>query len=410
MVVKPTRVRVLQITVLLLLILLSTQILFAQDSSTKPVEVNCDTSGSCYEIAIAADPIEHGCLVVDGIAYSDPCTIRGQFDPSLWQEDDTGTLWMAYTDVSLTFPINGNFDVFAPNFDTHLARSDDHGQTWQYVTKLTRTRPYDHPDFGGSVVTHEVADLAQNPDGSWSLIWLQYTQPYGQEGFNDPIIARKDALDPIALSNAPVQLHMSGWAESDYFPVEHKPGVDAGLGNCTAMTEPSIFTTEGRSFVVVECLSVNVLNSAFPLIPQQWTMELFEWNGEMYRHVGTLLSYDDARALTEGDAPDVSLAQPDVVQARNGDWLLLVTPINRSLNPIHRGCRVLTIDDITTAMVQRNDDGTPTVRASVVATSEHLGAGQCTYHADSNTGIVMGVGFSEGEGLRLHLLATGVHP
>lgn len=384
--------------------------LYAQEAPAPPdpVVLDCDTNEACREIAIQQDPIDDGCLPINGAALSDPCQIRGHFDPSLWQGDD-GTLWLAYTHVSLVFPQPGDLEAIAPSYDTHLARSDDGGATWAYVAVITTGSAYDHPQYGPTVIAHEVPDLAQNPDGTWSLLWLQYTRPYDVTAFNDPVVARKDAPTPAALADAELQLHLSGWAESPWFPADFSPTLPSGLSNCLGMTEPSIFTADERTYVVVECLSVDISDPAFPIVPEEGTVELFEWLGHDYAHIGTLLTYPDAQALAgEGDA--VSLAQPDVARAQNGDWLLLVTPNNQAQDPPFQGCRVLTIDDLSTASVRRNADGTPQLRASITATSQHLGAGQCTYNASSETGVMFGVGFDAGQGLRLHLVATGLHP
>lgn len=391
-----------------LMLVLSTAFTFQDEPN--PVVVDCDESSTCIEIVIDADPIEHACLELDGTAFSDPCAIRGQFDASLWSDAGTGTLWLVYTRASLFLPDRNRLEAFAPRFDTHLARSDDGGSTWEFVAKLTEGEAYDHPEQGPGIIANEVADIAQNPDGTWSMLWLQYTRPYMMDAYNDPVVARKDAPSPEALAEVEAQLHLSGWGESEWFRADYTPSLENGLFHCLGMTEPTIASNGVSTYVAVECLSVDITDPTFPLIYEDWTMELFEWLGDRYTHVGTLLTYDDAVALVEGDGLAMSLAQPDIARSRSGDWLLLVTPANGEQDPPYQGCHVLTIDDLATASVARDADGTPVVRAIITAESEHLGAGQCTYSSESETGVMFSVGFEEPETLRLHLVATGLHP
>lgn len=379
------------------------------DDAPPPIVVDCDVDENCVELEIVGDPIEHGCLELNGTAFSDPCSIRGHFDPSLWQADD-GTLWMAYTRVTLFFPDPDDLETFAPNYATYLARSNDGGRTWEYVTTITESEVYAHPTNGDGIIAHEVPDITQNPDGTWSLVWVQYTRGYQVTEFNDPVIARKDAATPEGLADAETQLHMSGWGGSPIFVADYAAPLNE-FPNCLGMTEPSIFTADGRSYTVVECISIDISDPTFPRVYEKAAIELFEWVDGAYEHVGTLLTYEDAVALTDGLGTSLVVTQPDVVQARNGDWILLLTPSNDTQNPPFQGCRVLTIDDLEAATIRRNVDGTPMLRASITATSQHLGAGQCTYNAASDTGVLFGVGFSLPEGgLRLNLIATGVHP
>lgn len=395
---------------LLLIALVNIAPLHAQNDGLVPVVIDCDAPNTCTAIAIEGDPIEHACLELNGTAFSDPCAIRGQFDASLWS-DTAGTVWLAYTRVTLMFPDNTpQPDEFAPIYDIHLARSDDSGATWQYVNTAVEGLLYDHPTNGPGVIAHEVSDLAQNPDGTWSLVWLHYTRPYMVEAYNDVIVARKDAARPEALANAETQFHVSGWGANPLFPVDFRPAQPPDFQNCLVMTEPSIFTADGRSYFVVECISVDLSDPTFPRVFEEGTIELFEWIDGDYEHIGTLLDYSDARALTDSNGTMLSLEQPDVALSRSGEWLLLVTPNDLEQDPRYQGCRVLTIDDLSSASIQRNDDGTPAVRAVITAASQHLGAGQCTYHAASETGVIIGVGIEGVNELRLNLFATGFHP
>lgn len=384
-----------------------------QDPSDIDAEIilDCDAEdANCSDITIANDPIDHGCLVVDGEARFDPCGIRGQFDPSLAQDRETGLLWMAYTDVTLFFPEPDDIETVAAAYETHLARSADHGASWQFVATLTTAQRFEHPRFGGSVIGHEVPDLTQNPDGSWSLLWLHYTRPYGAVGFNDPVIARKDAPTPADLADAPTQYHLSGEVGSPSFAADYQPA--SGLDNCTGLTEPAIFTAEGRTFVVVECVSVEIVQGVQEVQWHEGRIELFEWfaEDERYEHRGSLTEYTDAREMIFGAAQNVSLTQPTVAQARDGSWLLLVTPLDDTREIPYQGCRVLTIDDLDTGTIQRDEGGSAVVRAAVVAESGHLGAGQCSYHAQSETGVVFTRGLDSADELRLNLVATGLHP
>lgn len=383
-------------------------------SQEQPQQLDCGLV-DCPELEITDDPIDRACLFYEGIGYSDPCEVRGTFDPSIWQDAESGTLWMSYTWADLFFPVENDFELFSANYETHLARSDDAGVTWHYVATINSSLDtlYDHPVNGPGIIAHEVSDLVQNPDGSWTLLWLQYTTPYTSVDFayNDPHIARRDAASAEQLAVAPIQQHLAGWGQSEYFPTVHNPSWAAGLQDCPGMTEPSIASDGAQVFVVVECISVDINSPDFTRQYERGTIELFEWIESEYRYIGRLLDYADAERFVAGEGNRLALTQPDLVQRRDGGWALLIVPSNDGDPMPYQGCLALDVADLASAEIARDNAGVPIVLASVTATSDHLGSGQCTYHPASETGILLHrADETPAGGVRLSIVATGVHP
>ncbi len=369
----------------------------------------------CPQVIIEGDPLDDGCLEIDGLPQSNPCIVRGQFDPSLWQDRETGTLWMSYTRSVPFFPFPGDYAVISQLFETRLARSDDAGQTWTTVTTINAgVEPlHEHPEAGPSVIAHEVSDLAQNPDGSWSMLWVRFNFPVaGEFGYGNALIARRDAPSPPQLAQGAAQNYLRGsldWGED--FPTLHDAGQVGGLRDCTVVTEPAIASDGERVFIVAQCISIAVFRPGRPTVYENGAIELFEQvHGELL-YIGRLLDYADAQALTAGEGGQLILTQPDLVRSRDGDWLLIVTPGNDRQDAPYQGCVVLTVDDLDSATMRRDDEGTLDIRGYITAPSDHLGPGQCAYDPASETGVLLYRGDDQpGGGLRLEIVATGLHP
>ena len=125
--------------------------------------------------------------------------------------------------------------------------------------------------------------------------------------------------------------------------------------------------------------------------------------------MGVLLDRRDARAL----GADV-LTQPDLAIARNGDIILIATPKRLRADPNHRGCVIYTVADLARAQLRRRADGTAVQRTRITAVGNGLGPGLCTYHAASETGVLLVTTTIRRTGRRPDILfslrRTGVHP
>jgi hypothetical protein len=98
--------------------------------------------------------------------------------------------------------------------------------------------------------------------------------------------------------------------------------------------------------------------------------------------------------------------------ARNGAILLIVTPIQDAV-PGHMGCRVFEVTDIESAQVRRDANGEAALLMRIDGDPGAFGSGQCTYDADSETGVIIDMydaSFVPATDISFSPRATGLHP
>ena len=383
---------------LLLFILASILILGHETPSATAQGVptfHCAMDDSCPEILIDGDP--HATI---GAA---PSPFRGYGDPSLEYDPDTETLWLSYSwlDV-LVHEGNINFAV-----RTHLAQSTDSGDSFQFVRAVNETTLATHPAPGNDEpgwVLHEVSTLVRD-EGGWSILWLSYFNSLGRgTTYNGLHYVYSHAPTPGELGNN-AEPWLAGRARFPDLSVRFNFDAMPELADCTVLTEPALFYDGTDTYLASGCL---VIENGQRLSERDRLVLLRETD-DGYEYVGALLDGDDAAYLNVN-----RLEQANLSFSRNGDIILIVTPILDQADPKHRGCIVYTVADITTATVERDTVGHPVPRYILTSDGNGLGPGLCTYDPQSETGIMLVITAfdlaSEPPDILFSLRATGVHP
>jgi hypothetical protein len=313
---------------------------------------------------------------------------------------------MAYSwlDVLVTDP--GPPAIIDFGVRTHLARSDDNGATFTFERTINATQAIGHPDTGGlGWLIHEVPTMAKQADNQWQSLWLQYFDPLG-----DPPPERGDFQYQRSIDASPDQLgvNATAWARgpatSASFGAQLNLSDIPELSDCTVHTEPALFTFGSDIYLATTCIVIVGVDRR----PDLERLVLLRQEAGGYAFVATLLDADDAAGVNA----DV-LEQADLSVARNGDVLLLVTPIVLDDDPQHKGCRVFSFEDFATGRLLRDGSGAPIPRAIITADGNGLGPGLCSYDADSNTGVLLVITTVLGNpitDIEFSLRATGVHP
>ena len=105
-------------------------------------------------------------------------------------------------------------------------------------------------------------------------------------------------------------------------------------------------------------------------------------------------------------------AQADIMLARDGTPILIVTPIVDNADPMHQGCVVFEFDDFAAASLLRDNTGQAVPRVIITADGNGLGPGLCTYDANSDTGILLVITtvLDNPVDIEFSLRETGIHP
>ena len=335
---------------------------------------HCAWDASCPEIAVAGDP--------PATLGGGPAPFRGYGDPSLELDPETGELWMAYSwlDVNVSDP--GPPPVIDFGVRTHLAKSVDGGATFQFVREVNATSLIQHPDSGADGWSiHEVPTITRKPDGTWEALWLTYFDSVGGaigSGHLDFYYTKSTAAAPDGLGDSVVPW-IRGSLTSPSFGAVHNLSAMPQLAGCTTFTEPSLITRGGETYLATNC----VVFIAGVRRPDLERLVLLREDGGGYDYIGELLDHDDAV-----DNGGERIEQADLVVAQNGAVLLIGTPI-QAATPNHLGCVVFEVTDPDTASVRRDGSGTAVKVMEITGDDPLLGAGLCTYNAESATGVVM---------------------
>ncbi len=362
-----------------------------------PSTFHCAKDSSCPELLISGDPMAS----TNGI----PDAFRGYGDPSLEYDPSTGVLWLSYTWLNVIVSDPTPPPTVDTAVRTHLARSDDNGQTFSFVRSTTEVLSETHPDSaipGWSY--HEVSTLTKEASGQWQLLWLRYFDPLGDSQVRGEFrYDRSVANDPTQLGDN-AEEWIRGAALSPAISVQHDLSLLAELSDCSIFTEPALFTDDAVTYLATYCL---VLDAQGVRLPASERLVLLRQESNGYSYVGVLLDAMDA-----ADRNSDRLEQADIVLARDGTVVLIVTPILDNTDPMHQGCIVFEIEDIEFANLRRDAFGRATPRTIITADGNGLGPGLCTYDANSETGVLLVItSFDQNSNdVEFSLRATGVHP
>ena len=371
----------------------------AAPAAGEVITFHCAFDSTCPEVMVSGDPY--------ATLGGGPAPYRGYGDPSLEFDPDTGDLWLSYSWLDVLVSEPGPPPVADFGVRTHLARSSDGGQTFTFVRAVNQTSPITHPDSGASGWTiHEVSTIAREGPGAWQSLWLTYFDPFGSpppgtDHRSDFYYARSVAGSPQGLGDAATPwVRTNGTSAS--WGVVHNLSAIPELGDCSALTEPALFSQGGETYLATNC--VVFVDGVRREDQERLALLRQEANG--YSYAGELVDYADAVGLG-----GTRLEQADLALAENGAVLLIVTPIQAS-EPNHLGCVVLEVSDIMTAQVRREASGAPVELARITGEDANIGAGLCTYDAASQTGVLMVLHDLTPTPFDLvfSVRATGVHP
>lgn len=375
-------------------------------------EARCDPAAGCPEIAVAGDMLDAPCLDPAIAPAFELCPVRGRYDPSISADPETDELWLSYTRGSLAFRGRPHPRNVAGRHDLMVARSVDGGLSWTLEARAETGRAERRgPLRPLMMAAHEVSTLERLPDGRWGLAWLQYVGRFEQTA-----IMARTAATPGRLGEGAAETLISGWAgPRDRGVLVDPADVLPEPARCAALSEPALFTHEGVAYLAVECVGWDRRRNARDYAAG--AIELLRWDGAgELAYVGRLVDAEDARAVLGPDAIAPVLTQPAIARSRvRGRLLLLLTPADPEAAENHRACIALEIEDLASARVRREPDGTPALLARVDADFEgHLGPGLCDYDPASETGVLITLMRENRDiepiDLRVSVHATGVHP
>ncbi len=360
----------------------------------EPSTFHCSKDSICPEIIVNGDP--HAADAFRG--YGDPSL---EFDPS------TNTLWMSYSWLNVLIDDVGPPVSFDLGVRTHLAKSIDGGKTFEFVRAVNQPQMESHPDTGvEGWSTHEVSTMIKQPDGQWQLLWFKYFNPFGTVAGVDEgqefLYWKSNAMSPENLGDDS-QVWASTVAASDSWNAPLDLNAVAGLSDCTVMTEPALFSFENEIYLASSCLVLDLAGRRTDLE----RLVLLRQTVDGYDFIGNILDSNDATQL----GVDV-IQQADISIARDGSIIMLVTPIILKGNPDHQGCIVYEFEDISRALIKRNNNGEAVARNIITADGNGLGPGLCSYDAANDSGILMVITTvsQNSTDIEFSLRATGVHP
>lgn len=361
-------------------------------AAADPTTFHCALDSACPEVMVAGDPF--------ATLGGGPAPFRGYGDPSLEYDPSTGTLWMSYSWLNVLVTSPGPPPVIDFGVHTHLARSDDGGASFTFVEPVNPATALNHPDSGtAGWASHEVSTLVREGPGSWQMMWLTYFDPAGSPPFLDPYYQRRLGPAPNALGAATPWIRGSGTSSS--FGPLHNLSSMPQLADCTAFTEPALFSYGSATYLATNC----VVFSGGVRQDAQERLVLLRQEASGYSFIGNLL--DGADAV---DAGGTRIEQADIALSRTGEILLIGTPIQTAM-PNHLGCIVFEIADITTAQVLRDGAGKAVRLVNITGEDATIGPGLCAYDSESATGILMVLHkFVPNTEVEFSLRATGIHP
>lgn len=376
----------------------------SRNAPPKPDRPFCANDPTCPEIVIAGDPFSEPTVA--------PIELTGYGDPSIDFDPDTGMLWLTYSWLEILVEDETDPDTFDLGVRTHIAKSADHGDTWIFSHEVNLPEIEFHPDSGEpGWSVHEVSTIAREGPYDWQLLWFKYFTPLGRNMSvlqrTEFLFFRTDAIDPTELGAvsdmwARGESTSTGWEEAIGATTFNFTSIPE-ISGCVAFTEPELFVRNGATYLALQCALQRSTGSEFE--PER--IVLLEEIVGGYRYVSTL--------LTGADSDDFVVdffGQPDLAVARDGTVLLLVTPTRVDDDPSKGGCIVFEFSDFESGILLRAGDGKLIPRTILTADGNGLGPGLCTYHAESNTGILLVIVTSEenGEHVVFSIRATGFHP
>lgn len=318
---------------------------------------------------------------------------NGIFDPSIAQ-DDTGKLWMSYSEVNFVSGTTAYWTV-----RTRIASSNDAGTSWADAGLINDTMTAAAPAPYEAWWQQEVSFVAFDANDSdaarrWKMLWHRYTYVHNTStGSHGPAhengwISLKVASTATALESATERKLFTGYlynsANNVYIGPPEFPlaSMYAGLSDCAVFSEPGMLPVSDGVYVVLRC-------APLPMSSDIGKIVLLKCTHAPARAFDTC-SYI-GNFLTDTEAPDYGtydgFSAPDLVKVGIKNYLI-VTPTN---NDGYRGCLVFEVSNLANGMLVRDGNGKAIVWHYIDTNSsaDHFGA--CGYHAGAtSSGVLYG--------------------
>ena len=385
------------------------------------IQVSGVTTSNSVDITVAPaflpTPLDTSCTLTSsgctqiGLSSTDPYSqtvFSGYADPTIRQDPQTGTLWMAYSWPHTVAGANGGTQAI----DTHVSYSTDGGKTWTYKGPLYTSQAVPNAVTGQTDYTaNEVMNLfSQVVNGVtyWYGIHSLYNVPQasgggsGLENYSkrwEIAVAPGDATTgPMGLATATPQF--LGQSVNTYpqdFPIAvNLSALDPEVSSCAQFYEPALIIENNTLYLFLSCQSTggpadmfyavfktsnplpNAPNWQWAYVPQGATKFA---NADDAISVGSLVG-TGTTYLTQGDiAPG---KQP-------GSLVFIATAAyNNSTGKVGLGCAAIEMANVDPPMFIRDAQGQPQVDAFISSSiSATTGPGACTYSPYSATGMIM---------------------
>jgi len=363
-----------------------------------PLAATCTlTSTDCTAITLTGDP---------------PATtpFAGYADPTIRQDPQTGTLWMAY---SWPHTITVGASTYQ-GIDTHVSYSTDGGVTWNYQGALYTSQPVTNPVTGATDYTaNEVMNLypqVVNGVTYWYGIHSIYYVPGTGAGGSSvesytkrwefAMAAGTATTGPMGLAAAtPQYLGQSINTYGQDFPVsQNLSSLNSNLAGCAEFFEPALVMSGANLYLFLSCTPTSgdptgMFYAVFMTPDPQTNAPNWTWT---YAPEAAPLFAGLADALSIGGYLGQGanyLTQMDIAPGKTaGVMLAIVTAAyNDSTGKHSLGCVAAELSSIAPPAFVYNALGQVQVDA-VITSSDSIsgGPGSCTYSPYSATGMIMG--------------------
>ncbi|MGA2137183.1 MAG: hypothetical protein ABSH50_33255 [Bryobacteraceae bacterium] len=364
-----------------------------------PIQTSCTlASGACTEINLReTDP------------YSTAGAFGGYADPTIRQDPQTGTLWMAYSwPHTIRDPGRGRP---AQVIDTHVSYSTDKGKTWTYKGALYVAQQVRNPVTGDSDYTaHEVMNLLpQVVKGVtyWYGIHAVYNVPPNSgrgmrmERYSKRwqiAMAPGDATTgPMGLASAaPQYLGQSINTEGQRFPVAlDLSSVDPEVSGCVQFYEPALVLSNNNLYLFLSCQPAASPAAFYAVFRTGSPHEHApDWKWTYVRQGPTkFANLSDARSVSRYLGSGATyLTQMDIMPSKTPGTLLAVmtAAYNENGRKVSLGCVAAEMASLDPPKFVYDPQGQIQVDALITSPdSEPTGPGSCTYSPVSATGMIM---------------------
>ncbi|HLY20517.1 MAG TPA: hypothetical protein VKR61_24990 [Bryobacteraceae bacterium] len=368
-------------------------------ADTSPLSASCTlTSTTCTGITITGDP------------YSTTGGFSGYDDPTIRQDPQTGTLWMAYSYLHVISGATAGGGTHG--IDTHVASSTDGGRTWIYQGALYTSQQVLNPITGQTDYTHhEVINLLPqvvNGVTYWYGIHSYYYVPVGSNGggsttesytkrWEIAMAPGTATTGPMGLAAAtPQYLGQPINVDPATFPVAIElNSLNSQLSPCNEYYEPALILSDNNLYLFLSCTPLAGTGSLFYAVfktpdPQDHAGD-WSWT---YVPQGPVQFANHNDAVSVGSylgGGATYITQMDLApSSKPGVLLAIMTAAFNSGGKNSIGCVAAELASIDPPAFVYNAQGQVQVDAAITSSdSTPTGPDSCTYSPNSATGMII---------------------